>query len=113
MKCLEIARLQDFAPNTQGLLGALSGPQTPFRIDEPPSENFCLLYVTWVSRLIWSSPSGSVTTVFPTWVFRGWDSNAQPTANALADCATAAVGCECTAYVYLPLRNRVFMFKIE
>ena len=26
MKCLEIARLQDFAPNTQGLLGALSGP---------------------------------------------------------------------------------------
>ena len=28
MKCLKIARLQDFAPNTPGLLGALSGPQT-------------------------------------------------------------------------------------
>ena len=30
MKCLEIARFQDFAPNTPELLGALSGPQTPF-----------------------------------------------------------------------------------
>ena len=29
MKCLEIARLQDFAPNTPGFLGALSGPR-PF-----------------------------------------------------------------------------------
>ena len=28
MKCLIIARLQDFAPNTPGLLGALSSPQT-------------------------------------------------------------------------------------
>ena len=28
MKCLKIARLQDFALNTPGLLGALSGPQT-------------------------------------------------------------------------------------
>ena len=28
MKCLKIARLQDFAPNTPGLLGALSGLQT-------------------------------------------------------------------------------------
>ena len=28
MKCLKIARLQDFAPNTPGLLGALSRPQT-------------------------------------------------------------------------------------
>ena len=27
----KFARLQDFAPNTQGLLGALSGPQTPER----------------------------------------------------------------------------------
>ena len=40
MKCLEIARLQDFAPapNTQGLLGALSGPQTPnlpYRTNSP------------------------------------------------------------------------------
>ena len=33
MKCLEIARLQDFVPNNQGLLGALSGPQTPWRIE--------------------------------------------------------------------------------
>ena len=31
MKCLEIARFQDFAPNTPELLGALSGPQTPCR----------------------------------------------------------------------------------
>ena len=31
MKCLEIARFQDFAPNTPELLGALSGPQTPRR----------------------------------------------------------------------------------
>ena len=28
MKCLKIARLQDFALNTPELLGALSGPQT-------------------------------------------------------------------------------------
>ena len=42
MKCLEIARLQDFAPNTQGLLGALSGPQNPAVSNELPSENFCL-----------------------------------------------------------------------
>ena len=28
MKCLKIARLQDFTLNTPGLLGALSGPQT-------------------------------------------------------------------------------------
>ena len=37
MKCLEIARLQDFAPNSQGLLGALSGPQTPlpYRTNPP------------------------------------------------------------------------------
>ena len=33
MKCLEIARLQDFAPNTQGLLGALSGP--PYQTNPP------------------------------------------------------------------------------
>ena len=36
MKCLEIARLQDFASNTEGLLGALSGPQTPCRIERTP-----------------------------------------------------------------------------
>ena len=36
MKCLEIARLQDFAPNTQGLLGTLSGSQTPCRIERTP-----------------------------------------------------------------------------
>ena len=29
--CLQIARMQDFAPNTPELLGALSGPQTPGR----------------------------------------------------------------------------------
>ena len=40
MKCLEIARLQDFAPNTQGLLGALSGPQTPCRIEWTPLWKF-------------------------------------------------------------------------
>ena len=40
MKCLEIARLQDFAPNTQGLLGALSGPQTPCRIERTPLWKF-------------------------------------------------------------------------
>ena len=42
MKCLEIARLQDFAPNTQGLLGALSGAKTPCRIERTPLWNFCL-----------------------------------------------------------------------
>ena len=31
MKCLEIARLKDFAPNTPGLLGVAKGPQTPCR----------------------------------------------------------------------------------
>ena len=31
MKCLEIARLKDFAPNTPGLLGVAQGPQTPCR----------------------------------------------------------------------------------
>ena len=31
MKCLEIARLKDFAPNTPGLLGVDQGPQTPCR----------------------------------------------------------------------------------
>ena len=30
MKCLEIARLQDFAPNTPGFLAALSGPRPPY-----------------------------------------------------------------------------------
>ena len=40
MKCLEIARLQEFAPNTQGLLGALSGPQTPCRIERTPLWKF-------------------------------------------------------------------------
>ena len=37
MKCLEIARLQDFAPNTQGLLGALCGPPPPlpYRTNPP------------------------------------------------------------------------------
>ena len=40
MKCLEIARLQDFALNTQGLLGALSGPQTPCRIERSPLWKF-------------------------------------------------------------------------
>ena len=29
--CLHIARMQDFAPNTPELLGALSGPKTPGR----------------------------------------------------------------------------------
>ena len=29
MECLEIARLQDIAPNTPGRLGALSGPKAP------------------------------------------------------------------------------------
>ena len=27
IRCLQIARMQDFAPNTPELLGALSGPQ--------------------------------------------------------------------------------------
>ena len=36
MKCLEIARLQDFAPNTQGPLGVLSGPKPPAVSNEPP-----------------------------------------------------------------------------
>ena len=40
MKCLEIARLQDFEPNTQGLLGALRGPQTPCRIERTPLWKF-------------------------------------------------------------------------
>ena len=40
MKCLEIAKLQDFAPNTQELLGALSGPQTPCRIERTPLWKF-------------------------------------------------------------------------
>ena len=31
MKCLEIARLKDFAPNTHGILGVAQGPQTPCR----------------------------------------------------------------------------------
>ena len=31
MKCLEIARLKDFAPNTPGLQGVAQGPQTPCR----------------------------------------------------------------------------------
>ena len=50
MKCLEIARLQYFAPNTQGLLRALSGPQTPCRIELTPSENFCLRAWTGTSK---------------------------------------------------------------
>ena len=39
MKCQEIAWFQDFAHNTQGLLGALS-PQTPCRIERPPLWKF-------------------------------------------------------------------------
>ena len=31
MKCLEIARLKVFAPNTPGLLGVAQGPKTPCR----------------------------------------------------------------------------------
>ena len=31
MKCLQIARLKDFTPNTPGLLGVAQGPQTPCR----------------------------------------------------------------------------------
>ena len=31
MKCLEIARLKYFAPNTAGILGVTQGPQTPCR----------------------------------------------------------------------------------
>ena len=55
MKCLEIAKLQDFAPNTQGLLGALSGPQTPCRIERTPSENFCLRACSaWVVYREWA-----------------------------------------------------------
>ena len=49
MKSLEIARLQDFAPNTQVLLGDLSGPQTPCRIERTPLWKFLstgLLYMT-------------------------------------------------------------------
>ena len=42
MKCLEIARLQDFAPFTQGLLGAFSRAKTPCRIERTPLWNFCL-----------------------------------------------------------------------
>ena len=43
ISCLQIARMQDFAPNTPELLGALSGPQTPgrrsdsLRESNPPS----------------------------------------------------------------------------
>ena len=29
IRCLQIARVQDFAPNTPELLGALSGPRPP------------------------------------------------------------------------------------
>ena len=40
MKYLEIAWLQDFAPNTHGFLGALNGPQTPCRIERIPLWKF-------------------------------------------------------------------------
>ena len=52
MKCLEIARLQDFAPNTQGLLGALSGPQTPCRIERTPLWKFLPTGLKWGFVLI-------------------------------------------------------------
>ena len=43
MKCLEIARLQDFAPNTPGFLGGLvslpRGARFAMLVDEPPSGN--------------------------------------------------------------------------
>ena len=52
MKCLEIARLQDFGPNTLGLLaGGLERPPDPLprdarlvmRVDDPPPPgNSCL-----------------------------------------------------------------------
>ena len=38
IRCLQIARVQDFAPNTPELLGALSGPQTPGRKSTSPCE---------------------------------------------------------------------------
>ena len=49
MKCLEIARLQDFGPNTLGLLaGGLERPPDPLprdarlvmRVDDPPPRKF-------------------------------------------------------------------------
>ena len=40
MKCLEIARLQDFAPNTPDPLPR--GARFAMLVDEPPSENSCL-----------------------------------------------------------------------
>ena len=55
MKCLEIARLQDFAPNTQRLVGALSGLQTTCRIERTPLWKFLptsLLSLLTFSRFI-------------------------------------------------------------
>ena len=41
IRCLQIAKMQDFAPNTPELLGALSGPQTPVRNESnPPPQSF-------------------------------------------------------------------------
>ena len=40
IRCLQIARMQDFAPNTPELLGALSGPQTPGRNESNPPQSF-------------------------------------------------------------------------
>ena len=43
IRCLQIARMQDFAPITPELVGVLSGPQTPARKRvEPPFIDFCL-----------------------------------------------------------------------
>ena len=48
VKCLEIPRLQDFAPNTKGFWEPWAAPKPPAVSNEPPSENFCLQ--AWVRQ---------------------------------------------------------------
>ena len=87
MKCLEIARLKDFAPNTPGLLGVAQGPQTPcpevhaqleMHVDEPPSGNSCLracvvhvIYISFEDVRVWDGLGMGVVVLYMLSIFLG------------------------------------------
>ena len=54
IRCLQISRMQDFAPNTPELLGALSGPRPPAVMSRTPRQSFLatgMLCSLWIGEI--------------------------------------------------------------
>ena len=99
MKCLEIARLQDFASNIQRLLGALRGLQTPAVSNEPP-----LKISAYGPGTIWIYKNSQKLT-------EAYSGNIHPQYKGVS--ASAAVWLDVGDQVYLRPRKSLYVYGLS